>query len=160
MTWVSCGKTYIEADVIRWREPIWKPQARTSKKPPTMLGFRTVAGQVLKLDRYGWVHVQVAACTVEPLPRCIRPLYPLEIGQPVRRKRDKIGQGKIERLFGRMRAPETPFWPLGDLVGQRDVLAALLLCQALQLCRLRSLAVLDYDLSPRVIHRRCLQRGC
>ncbi len=99
VAWISCGKGFIEADVIRWREQIWKPQARTSKKPPTMLGFRTVTGQVLKFDRYGWVHVQVAACSVEPLPRCTKQLYPLEIGKPVRRKRDKIGQGKIERLL-------------------------------------------------------------
>ena len=99
MGWISCGKGFIEADVIRWREPIWKPQGRTSKKPPTMLGFRTVTAQVLKFDRYGWVHVQVAACTVEPLLRCTKQLYPLETGKPVRRKRDKIGQGKIERLL-------------------------------------------------------------
>jgi len=97
--WVKCGKDFIEADVIRWREPVWKPQAKTSKKPPVILGHRTVTGQILKFDRYGWAHVQVMACTVEILPRCTRPLAPLEVGKPIRRKRDKIGQGKIDRLL-------------------------------------------------------------
>lgn len=64
-----------------------------------MLGHRIVTGQVLKFDRYGWVHVQVAACTVEALPRCIRPLYPLAVGETVRRKRDRVGQGKVDRLL-------------------------------------------------------------
>lgn len=84
--------------MIRWREPVWKPQARKSKKRPTIIGHRIVTGQIVKIDRSGWVHVQVAACTVEPSPHWLRPLYPLKPGEVVRRQRGKIGQGKVDRL--------------------------------------------------------------
>lgn len=96
--WLPCGAEFIVADVIRWREPVWKPQPRNSKKKPVMLGHRTVTGQIARIDRGGWVHVQVAACTVEPSPRCLRPLYPLQVGEDIKRQRGKIGHGKVDRL--------------------------------------------------------------
>ncbi len=99
MKWLSCGTDCIVADVIRWREPVWKPQPRTSKKKPTMIGHRVVTGQVVKIDRAGWVHIEVGACTVEPSPHWLRPLYPLQAGETVRRQRTKIGQGKVDRLL-------------------------------------------------------------
>lgn len=98
MEWLKCGTEFIVADVIRWREPIWKPQPRKSKKPPTMIGHRIITGQISKIDRYGWVHIQVAACTVTPLPRWWHPIAPLEVGLPIRRRREKIGQGRVDRL--------------------------------------------------------------
>lgn len=97
--WLSCGTEFIVADVIRWREPIWKPQPRSSKKKPTMIGQRAVTGQVLKIDRNGWAHIQVAACTVEQSPRSWHPVHPLKVGETIRRRRSKIGQGKVDRLL-------------------------------------------------------------
>lgn len=98
MKWLKCGTEFIVADVIRWREPIWKPQPRSSKKKPTMIGQRAVTGQVLKIDRNGWAHIQVAACTVEQSPRSWHPVHPLKTGETIRRRRSKIGQGNVDRL--------------------------------------------------------------
>jgi len=96
--WLSCGTDFIVADVIRWREPVWKPQPRHSKKRPVITGHRVITGQVVKVDRGGWVHIEVTACTVEPAPQWLRPLYPLKRGEAIRRQRGKIGQGKIDRM--------------------------------------------------------------
>ena len=98
MEWLKCGTEFIVADVIRWREPIWKPQPRKSEKPPTMIGHRVITGQISKIDRYSWVHIQAAACTMTSLPRWWHPIAPLEIGKPIRRRREKIGQGRVDRL--------------------------------------------------------------
>ena len=99
MTWLNCGAEFIVADVIRWREPVWKPQPRTSKKKPTVIGRRTVTGQIVKIDRAGWVHIDVAACAAEAAPNWWRPLPPPpKPGEIIRRRRSKIGQGKVERL--------------------------------------------------------------
>jgi hypothetical protein len=96
--WLTCGTDFIVADVIRWREPVWKPQPRNSKKKPVITGHRVIAGQIVKIDRSGWVHIEVAECTVAPAPNWLRPLYPLKTGEVVRRQRSKNGQGKVERL--------------------------------------------------------------
>lgn len=96
--WLPCGAEFIVADVIRWREPVWKPQPRHSKKKAVITGHRIIAGQIVKIDRGGWVHIEVAECSVEPAPNWLRPLYPLKRGESIRRQRGKIGQGKVERL--------------------------------------------------------------
>lgn len=98
MKWLACGAEFIVADVIRWREPVWKPQPRTSKKKPAIIGQRRITGQILRIDRNGWVHIRVAACTTEPSPHWPHPLPPLKPGEIIRRQRSKIGQGKIVRL--------------------------------------------------------------
>lgn len=97
--WLDCGTEFIVADVIRWREPVWKPQARASKKKPVVIGQRCVTGQILRIDRAGWVHIKVAACTAEPAANWLRPLPPsFRPGEIIRRRRGKIGQGKVVRL--------------------------------------------------------------
>lgn len=95
MKWLACGAEFIVADVIRWREPVWKPQPRTSKKKPVIIGQRCLTGQILRIDRNGWVHIKVAACTIEPSPHWPHPVPPpLKPGEVIRRQRGKIGQGK------------------------------------------------------------------
>jgi hypothetical protein len=96
--WLACGTDFIVADVIRWREPVWKPQPRTSKKKPSIIGQRVITGQVVKIDRAGWAHIEVTGCTVEPAPHWTRALSPLKNGEAIRRQRGKIGQGKVQRL--------------------------------------------------------------
>lgn len=97
--WLACGTEFIIADVIRWREPVWKPQARASKKKPVIIGQRCITGQILRIDRNGWVHIKVVACTAEPAPHWPRPLPPpLKPGEIIRRQHRKIGQGKTVRL--------------------------------------------------------------
>lgn len=98
MKWLACGNDFIEADVIRWKEPVWKPQPRRSKRKPSIIGQRLITGQIVKIDRAGWVHIEVTACTVEPAPHWLHPLPPLKAGEAIRRQRGKVGQGKVERL--------------------------------------------------------------
>ncbi len=74
-------------------------QPRTSKKKPSIIGQRTITGQVVKIDRAGWAHIEVTACTVEPAPQWARPIVPLDNGEAIRRHRGKIGQDKVERLL-------------------------------------------------------------
>jgi len=76
LKWLTCGTEFIVADVIRWREPVWKPQARASKKKPSIIGQRCVTGQIVRIDRAGWVHIKVVVCTAEPAPHWLRPLPP------------------------------------------------------------------------------------
>lgn len=103
--WVSCDKSFIEADVIRWQEPVWKPErrraatSRKSRKPPVRIGQRVVTGQVVKIDKAGWVHVEVAACRIEPGPDWWKPIPAYGKGEMVRRQCAKIGQGRVDRLI-------------------------------------------------------------
>lgn len=102
--WVSCDKSFIEADVIRWQEPVWKPQRRAaagrkSRKPPVRIGLRVVTGQVVKIDKAGWVHVEVADCRIEPGPDWWKPIPAYGKGEMVRRQCAKIGQGRVDRLI-------------------------------------------------------------
>jgi hypothetical protein len=99
LKWLACGTDFIVADVIRWREPVWKPQPRTSKKKPSIIGQRVITGQIVKIDRAGWVHIEVTGCTVEPAPHWTRALSPFKNGEAIRRQRGKIGQGKVQRLL-------------------------------------------------------------
>lgn len=99
LKWVTCGTEFIVADVVRWCEPIWKPQARASKKKPAVIGKRCVTGQIIRIDRAGWVHIKVVACTAEAAPHWLRPMPPpLAPGEIIRRQHSKIGQGKVVRL--------------------------------------------------------------
>lgn len=104
MKWLACGAEFIVADVIRWREPVWKPQARASKKKPSIIGQRCVTGQIIRIDRAGWVHIKVVACTDEPAAHWLRHVQttkgppPLKPGEIIRRQRGRIGQGKVVRL--------------------------------------------------------------
>lgn len=103
--WVSCDKSFIEADVIRWQEPVWKPErrrtatSRKSRKPPVRIGQRVVTGQVVKIDKAGWVHVEVADCRVEPGADWWKPIPAYGKGDLVRRQCAKIGQGRVDRLM-------------------------------------------------------------
>lgn len=103
--WIACERAQvIEADVIRWQEPVWKPDrrraaaSRKSRKPPVHIGRRTVTGQVTKIDDAGWVHVEVAACDIERDDDWWKPIPCLHKGELIRRQQSKIGQGRVERL--------------------------------------------------------------
>lgn len=102
--WTACGRDFIEADVIRWQEPVWKPQRRAavgrkSRKPPVRIGQRIVIGQVVKIDKAGWVHVEVADCQVAPSSDWWKPITGYGKGELIRRQCAKIGQGRVDRLL-------------------------------------------------------------
>ena len=60
--WMPVGDGFIEADVIRWKEPVFKNQ-RYGK--PARLGHRLVTAEVLReANREGWVYLLVRASEV------------------------------------------------------------------------------------------------
>ena len=55
--WISVGDGFIEADVIRWKEPVFKNRRRGE---PVRVGVRQVSGEVLReAGKDGWVHLLV-----------------------------------------------------------------------------------------------------
>lgn len=97
--WIPCGTEFIEADVIRWVEPIWKPRARRSRRA-VKIGERRITAQVLKVTADGWVHLLVKRCEMTPVPDWWKALPPLrQEGGELRRRRQSIGRGQAERLL-------------------------------------------------------------
>lgn len=95
--WVSCGERFIEADVIRWREAIWKPKTRKNARA-VKIGERLVTGQVVKREPGGWVRLSVSQCETKNADTWTARIPPLEPGVVVRRKLDTIKRGKPQRL--------------------------------------------------------------
>src|SRR5262249_40400694 len=65
--WIECGKNFIEADVIRFREPVWENrgprQRRGQKVKGRRIGERTVTAQVIAEDQEaGYVLLLIGAC--------------------------------------------------------------------------------------------------
>jgi|SRR5579862_5103587 len=60
--WIPVGDGFIEADVIRWKEPVFKNRRRGQ---PTRVGERLVAAEVLRApDKDGWVYLLVRGTEV------------------------------------------------------------------------------------------------
>lgn len=60
--WVPCGSVFIEADVIRWTEGVWR-KPRRNRGRAMNLGDRVVTAEVIN-DDGEWVHLLVRDCTV------------------------------------------------------------------------------------------------
>lgn len=56
--WMPIGDGFIEADVIRWTEPVYR-DGMSGKSVP--VGERLVIAEVLDADRDGWTHLLVRA---------------------------------------------------------------------------------------------------
>jgi len=55
--WMPVGDGFIEADVIRWKEPVYKNRQYGK---PARLGYRQVTAEVLReADKDGWVYLLV-----------------------------------------------------------------------------------------------------
>lgn len=97
MEWVPCGDRYIDADVIRWREAIWKP--KTGKKSrPRKIGERLVTAEVVKRESGGWVRLKIRQCETTNAEDWIFTIPPVEIQSVVRRQAATIKRGKPARL--------------------------------------------------------------
>lgn len=96
--WVPVGNDFIEADVIRWKEGVFKSKRRKNGKL-VRIGERLVTAEVLKMDNQGWVNLLVRACEVVSVGWNIRevPLLPKET--EIKRKRTTIARGNTERLL-------------------------------------------------------------
>jgi hypothetical protein len=97
--WVPVGNDFIAADVIRWREGVFKSR-RSKKGRAIKLGNRLMIAEVLR-DEAGWTYLLVRRCevisaTIGRNP-CDVPVLPK--GTETKRKRATIARGKAERLL-------------------------------------------------------------
>lgn len=98
--WIPCGKGFIEADVIRWKEAVWGP--RNAKRPGPgkniRIGDRLVTAEVLgEADEDGWVWLLVRGCEVVFLKEG-RKIELLKKGLKTKRQQRTVLRGKPERL--------------------------------------------------------------
>jgi hypothetical protein len=95
--WIPVGRSFIEADVIRWKESVYEKRGRRGRS--VRAGERLVVAEVLKgVDEVGWVHLLIRACEIvsEVQGRTVRTMLPL--GGTTKRKLKTITRGKPERL--------------------------------------------------------------
>jgi hypothetical protein len=97
--WIPIGGDFIAADVIRWKEGVFKNR-RNKKAKPIRTGERLVTAEVLR-DEAGWVYLLVRACEVTSAAFGwdIRDVRSLSKNTEIKRKRVTIARGKAERLL-------------------------------------------------------------
>lgn len=96
--WIPVGDGFIEADVIRWTEPVFKNRRRGK---PAKVGYRRVSAEVLRApDREGWVYLLVRlseAVSAHPGWN-LADVVPAPKDQETRRRLGTIVRGGAERL--------------------------------------------------------------
>lgn len=97
--WIPIGDDFIVADVIRWKEGVFKNRRRKKAKP-MRLGERLVIAEVLR-DEAGWVYLLVRGCEVVSanMGWNLRDVPLLAKNTETKRKRKTIARGKPERLL-------------------------------------------------------------
>jgi hypothetical protein len=96
--WISTVGHFIEADVIRWTEGVFRPRRRKNVKAPK-LGDRVVTAEVLREDTE-WVYLLVRQCELASVKtgRLPRQVPLLHAGDEIKRKRRTLVKGAPERL--------------------------------------------------------------
>lgn len=93
--WIPVGDGFIEADVIRWKEAVFKNRGRGQ---PTRTGERLVTAEVLReADQDGWVYLLVRRSEVLTSWQRSDVLLPTK-DQETRRRLRTILRGNPERL--------------------------------------------------------------
>ena len=95
--WIPCSSGFVEADVVRWLEAVWKTGRRKGSRP-VKVGERIVIAQVARIDAHDWVFLQVIESHVTEEKQGRRVTEVLKKGQDIRRKRKTIDRGKPARL--------------------------------------------------------------
>lgn len=94
--WIRCGGGFIEADVIRWTEGVWR-KPRRNRGRSVNIGDRVVIAEVIR-DDGEWVDLLVRACAIARENSGLENML-LAKDSEVRRKRHTIEKGKPERLL-------------------------------------------------------------
>ena len=94
MTWTPCPSPIV-ADVIRWKETIWKPPRKKGGKP-FGIGEQLVTAEVRGLGDF--LQLQVRAVEVLKLDDGEKPPG-LTVAESIRRKKTTIVRGGCERLL-------------------------------------------------------------
>lgn len=93
--WIHCGADFVEADIIRYTEIVWKPRKRRTDKAQK-IGTREIVGRVAACNTE-WADVVIQRCdtTVEPGWA----VEELKADELIHRRRNTIAQGQAERLL-------------------------------------------------------------
>ncbi len=94
--WISCGADFTDHDVVRWREPIWKPK-KSKKAKPRIIGDRQVTAQVDSVDAEGFAALTVMHCVSKRVEDWIFELPQLKTGEKIRRSAATLSKGGAER---------------------------------------------------------------
>lgn len=94
--WIPCGGGFVEADVIRWKESVWKRPKR-GRGRAVNVGDRMVTAEVIR-DEDGWVDLLVRGYAVVHEKTGRKVVEVLAKGTEIRRKRSTIELGNPERL--------------------------------------------------------------
>jgi len=94
--WIPCGSGFIQADVIRWTEGVWR-KPRRNRGRAVNIGERIVVAEVIH-DDGEWLDLLVRDCTVTRETHGLRHMM-LAKNTEVRRKRHTVEKGKPERLL-------------------------------------------------------------
>jgi hypothetical protein len=96
--WIPVGGGFIDADVIRWKEPVYEKRGWRGKS--VRAGERVVTAEVLKgVDKDDWVHLLILRCEVVSEVQGRAVMTMLAIGTKTKRKFKTILRGKPERLL-------------------------------------------------------------
>lgn len=93
--WIPCDGTFIESDVLRWREPAWKPKARKNSKP-VMIGERLITAQLVKRDG-DWLEFTLISCETKNAETWWKKIPELDPTKPLRRRASALVKKKPER---------------------------------------------------------------
>ena len=95
--WMPVGDGFIEADVIRWTEPVYRNRPRGK---PVRVGKRLVTAEVLEA-RDGWTHLLVrgAEAVSANFGWNLRDVLLPPKHEKTKRKRTTLTRGGAERLL-------------------------------------------------------------
>lgn len=93
--WIPCGTDFIVGDVLRWREPAWRPKelGRRSK----VIGEHQVVAQVQSEGDNGFVRLVVKQCVTKRAEYWLYEVPPLPVGTEINRRREPMAKRGLER---------------------------------------------------------------
>lgn len=96
--WISCGRGFIAADVVKWREGIWDKRG-PGKGRVIRVGDRLMIAEVLEeADEEGWCLLLVRECVV--LESTLkRDKAAVKRGDEITRREATILKGKPQRML-------------------------------------------------------------
>jgi hypothetical protein len=101
--WIECGKAFIKADVVRWKEGVYaEPMRRRKKKSArsnaVRTGEREVIAEVLgEADAKGFVTLLVRGCRIVSEKEGMNVLT-LKPATEIKRQQKTLLKGYVERL--------------------------------------------------------------
>ncbi|TVQ85284.1 MAG: hypothetical protein EA357_00780 [Micavibrio sp.] len=103
--WIPATEDFIEADVIRWTEPVWsdKKRGRGKNAKYVMLAKQSVVGQI-KGKEGDYVLIEVISAEIAPEGennenKSYQTLRPYAPGSVIRKKPSTLVKNAIERLL-------------------------------------------------------------